>query len=76
MANLAQFVLVIIISILTVLIILVSWQVMRSVEEFKQLLHKMNMQLESGDKKDKDLVSQVASELKKNYFKRGGTSIK
>lgn len=76
MANLAQFVLVVIVSVLLVLVLLVSWQVMKSVEEFKQLLKKLNMQLETGEKRDKDLVTQVASELKKNYFKRGGSSIK
>lgn len=76
MANLAQFILVIIISVLAALVLLVSWQVIRAVEEFKQLLRKLNMLIESGEKKEKDLASQVAAELKKNYFKRGGSSVK
>lgn len=76
MANLAQFVLVVIISVLAALVLLVSWQVIKAVEEFKQLLRRLNMLLETGEKQSKDLVTQIATELKKNYFKRGGSSMK
>ncbi len=76
MANLAQFVLVIIISVLAALVLLVSWQVIKAVEEFKQLLRRLNMLLETGEKQSKDLVTQIATELKKNYFKRGGSAMK
>jgi len=76
MANLAQFVLVVIISVLAALVLLVSWQVIKAVEEFKQLLRRLNMLLETGEKQSKDLVTQIATELKKNYFKRGGSTIK
>lgn len=76
MANLAQFVLVVIISVLAALVLLVSWQVIKAVEEFKQLLRRLNMLIDSGEKRSKDLVTQIATELKKNYFKRGGSSMK
>lgn len=76
MANLAQFVLVVVISVLAALVLLVSWQVIKAVEEFRQLLRRLNMLMESGEKRDKDLVTQIATELKKNYFKRGGSSMK
>lgn len=76
MANLAQFILVIIISVLAALVLLVSWQVIKAIEEFKHLLRRLNLLLESGEKRDKDLVTQIASELKKNYFKRGGSAMK